>query len=243
MPSVSGEHEAAQIYLIADVGPTTADRLMAALDAASVATVLLVAGPGERLAAPQVKPLVEAIQDRGIAALIADDAALARTVRADGVHLSGGADVAARYGEARDILGTRYIVGSEVGTAGADIRHDAMSLGETGADYVGFGALSGGAPGAGGGAGGASAVAAAAAVGTASHEGLLDHLDWWSEIFEVPCVAFVAATPGEARSLAEAGADFIAVRLPRAAAAADIKAAMTAFGAALALDGAAAVAD
>ncbi len=212
-----GEHEAAQIYLIADVGPTTAERLAAACDGAAVATVLLVAPEGGSFAAAEVKTLVEAVQARGIAVLIADDAALARTVRADGVHLSAGIDGVARYGEARDILGTRYIVGVEASGNGGDVRHEAMSLGEAGADYVAFGG---------------------AGAGSLAGEDLLDGIDWWSEIFEVPCVGFAAATPEEARALAEAGAEFVAVRLPRGAAAADVKAAMQAFDAALALDGA-----
>jgi thiamine-phosphate pyrophosphorylase len=39
-------------------------------------------------------------------------------------------------------------------------------------------------------------------------------ISWWSEIFEPPCVAFDVETPDDARELAEAGADFISVRLP-----------------------------
>jgi thiamine-phosphate pyrophosphorylase len=41
----------------------------------------------------------------------------------------------------------------------------------------------------------------------------LELVSWWAELMEVPCVAFGAASPAEARALAEAGADFVAVVL------------------------------
>jgi hypothetical protein len=45
-------------------------------------------------------------------------------------------------------------------------------------------------------------------------EDQVDFVQWWSEIFELPCVAFEVETCEQARLLIEAGADFIAVRLP-----------------------------
>lgn len=218
MTKLGDEPDAAQIYLIAEHGPSLAARLTAALDAAPVASVLLVPQSGQRLDAPSLKPVVEAIQARGVAALVADDAGLARTLRADGVHLSAGPDIAARYAEAREVLGTRYIVGVEAGAS----RHEAMELGEAGVDYVAFGSR---AP------GGASAAPSQ----PAADETTFDLVDWWSEIFEVPCVAFAATSPEAARALADAGAEFVACELPRAAAPADIAAAMTAIDAALAV--------
>lgn len=210
--TVDDGHQSAQIYLIADAGPNLAERLTAALDAVPVATVLLEPAPGQAFDAPSLKPHVEAIQARGIAALVAGDAGLARTLRADGVHLAAGADIAARLAEARDVLGTRYIVGVGAGPS----RHDAMELGEAGVDYVAFGS------------------------GNTADDATLDMLDWWSEIFEVPCVGFAAGSPDEARALAEAGADFIACRLPRATTAAEVRDAMTAIDAALDLSASAA---
>ena len=38
---------------------------------------------------------------------------------------------------------------------------------------------------------------------------------WWAEIFQTPCVALDVETPEDAALLARAGADFVAVRLPR----------------------------
>jgi thiamine-phosphate pyrophosphorylase len=45
----------------------------------------------------------------------------------------------------------------------------------------------------------------------------LDLVAWWSEIFEVPCVALDVETAADAGQLARAGADFVAMRLPKVA--------------------------
>jgi len=63
-------------------------------------------------------------------------------------------------------------------------RHTALALGEAGADYV---AIEGSEPVRG------------------------EMVAWWAEIVEVPCVAWTPATLDEARELARAGADFVAV--------------------------------
>lgn len=76
--------------------------------------------------------------------------------------------------------------GKIAGCGGLDSRHDAMEAGEAGADYVMFGDLDG------------------------PFEDTLDAVDWWAEVFEVPCVG-VATTLEQAEALAEAGADFIAL--------------------------------
>lgn len=180
-----------ELYLIVgDVTPATADVLAAALDAAPAATVLLPAA-----AASALKPLVEFVQLRGAATLIADDARLARTVAADGVHLSWSPDLAERYAQARSSLGPDAIVGIEAGGS----RHDAMVLGEAGADYIAF-------------------AAPPEAHDDGGQAGLqADLIAWWSELFEVPCVAFGVAAPADAAALAADGADFIGVTLPAAA--------------------------
>src|SRR5690606_29079030 len=100
--------------------------LAAVLEAARPATVLIAAKDGEPLTAAAARPLVELVQSKDIAAMIEGDAQLARTLRADGVHLPWDKDIGARYGEARDILGTRYIIGVDVGRS----RHEAVVLAE-----------------------------------------------------------------------------------------------------------------
>jgi thiamine-phosphate pyrophosphorylase len=183
---------AAQIYLIVRAdAPAAAEVLSAAMAAAPAVTVLLTSAQGDRLQASALAPLVALAQGRGIATLVADDAALARAVGADGVHLSWSEDVVARLAEARAKLGAGAIVGAEAGGS----RHDAMSLGEMGADYVAF-ALPDALP------------------DDDAAELRLDMVAWWSEVFEVPCVAFDVTGADAAADLADAGADFIALTVP-----------------------------
>jgi thiamine-phosphate pyrophosphorylase len=69
-----------------------------------------------------------------------------------------------------------------VGADCAGSRHFAMEMAEAGADYVGF----------------ANAA-----------EGGLDLVEWWGELFEVPCVARDPVEPDQAGALARLGADFV----------------------------------
>ena len=180
---------AARLYLVVEAGadPRALAPLLGAADAAAV---LIAAPEGGRLEVAGARPLVEMAQAKGVAALIEGDAQLARTLRADGVHLPWSKDVVARFGEAREILGGRYIVGADAGRS----RHDAMTLGEAGADYVGFG------------------IPAHVEDRDTARERRLDLVAWWSEIFELPGVAFDVETADDAAALARAGADFVAVR-------------------------------
>lgn len=183
------------LYLIAEVadGADAAARLRAALTAAPAQAVLLVPAAGEVLTAERTRAALEYAQRAGVAVLIEDDANLARTLRADGVHLTWSRDPLRRYREAREIMGGNAIVGADAGCS----RHDAMTLGEAGADYIAFAAR----PDDGAGAGTADARR-------------LDLCEWWSALFEIPCVAFDLSEADQVRALAEAGADFLAFRLP-----------------------------
>ena len=189
---------AARLYLVVEAGadPRALAPLLAAADAAAV---LIVAPEGASLEVAGVRPLVEMAQANGVAALIEGDAQLARTLRADGVHVPWSKDVVARFGEAREVLGGRYIVGADTGR----FRHDAMILGEAGADYVGFG------------------IPRHVEDRDTARERRLDLVAWWSEIFELPCVAFDVEMADDAAALARAGADFVALRLPESVAAAE----------------------
>ncbi|WP_332118668.1 thiamine phosphate synthase [Azorhizobium caulinodans] len=71
---------------------------------------------------------------------------------------------------------------------GLEGRHEAMEAGEAGADYVLFGARDGSGP----------------------IEPVIELVSWWAEVFEVPCVG-VATTVEDARAIAVAGADFVAL--------------------------------
>lgn len=188
---MSEERFESKLYLVVEADAGAADRLAAALAAAPVASVLVRPSAGASLDAGNSRPLVELAQKAGAAVLLADAAELARTLRADGVHLSACEDPAGAYEAARAVVGGRGIVGADAGTS----RDDAMTLAEVGADYVAFGAA-----------------------GEDGPAWRLDRCQWWAEIFEVPCVALDVATPDEACDLQGARCDFIGLVLPQASA-------------------------
>jgi thiamine-phosphate pyrophosphorylase len=91
------------------------------------------------------------------------------------VHLP--ADASA-YAAVRSSLGEDAIIGVDCGTS----RHQAMRLGELGADYIGFSGL--------------------------EREGQ-SIIAWWAEIFELPCVVLDPCSPEDVSRLVAEGADFI----------------------------------
>jgi thiamine-phosphate pyrophosphorylase len=183
-----------QLYLVVDARPDPAfgDRLANTLRRIKPACVLLTAGETARLDAVVCVPLMEIVHESGAVVLIADDVQLARALKADGVHLSWSEDIETRFRDVRQFIMTQFIAGADAGRS----RHDAMTLGETGAEYVGFG------------------IPAHVSDRDTAHERQIDLIEWWSETFEVPCVAFDVESFEQARRLSEAGADFVAVRMP-----------------------------
>lgn len=190
---MAGGGEPSKLYLVMEADASAAERLAAVLSVVTPSSVLLRPAPGAALEAQAVLPLLQAAQQRGVAVLLQDDAALARTVKADGVHLTWSKDIAARAEEARDILGHRFMVGADVGRS----RHDAMEMGEAGVDYVAFG------------------IPPHVEDRDTAIARRYELCAWWGEIFEVPCVAFDVETIDEAERLVAARADFVALALPR----------------------------
>jgi thiamine-phosphate pyrophosphorylase len=188
----SDQTHSAELMIALEAGEGAADRLEAVLAAVPVASVVAMPPKDRVLTAADVLPLVGAGRGRGVTVLVADDARLARTVKADGVHLSVSDKAREHLEEARAIVGGRAIVGADAGRS----RHDAMTIGEVGADYVAFG------------------VPAFVRDRETAFERQLDLVAWWSEIFEIPCVAMDVEGPEQAEALAAAGADFVTLRLP-----------------------------
>ncbi len=180
----------AQLYLITPPKidlDVFADTLTNTLDAGEVACVQLrlkeVSDDDVKRACDRLRPIV---QDRDIAFVLNDNPKLAKETGCDGVHV-GQEDTP--YKKAREIMGKDAIVGVTC----HDSKHLAMVAGEQGADYVAFGAF----------------FPTSTKEAKAKAESWI--LDWWTTMFEVPCVAIGGITPENCAPLVEAGADFLAV--------------------------------
>jgi thiamine-phosphate pyrophosphorylase len=175
----------ARLYLVtpalSDV--TAARELLApALAAAEIAAVLVrLPAADERTSINRVREIAPLVQERGAALLIDGRPDLVARMGADGAHLSG----TGALQEAIGVLKPDRIVGA----GGLASRHDAMVAAEAGADYVMFGEPD-------------------AAGKRPSFEAIRERVEWWAEVFAVPCIAYAA-------SLAEVGplaaAEFVAL--------------------------------
>ena len=154
------------------------------LAAADVAAVLVrLKETDQRTMISRVKALAPAIQQSGAALLLDGHVELVARAGADGAHLTG----IAALEEALPSLKPDRIAG----VGGLTTRHDSMTAGELGADYVLFGEPD-------------------AKGQRPSVEAIAERLGWWAELFEPPCVGF-AASREEAHEFAAAGADFVLV--------------------------------
>ncbi|WP_128892455.1 thiamine phosphate synthase [Erythrobacter sp. HKB08] len=180
-----------QLYLISplDVGGDFPDRLARALDAGEglvTAFQFRVKGVEQHEAAKLAEPLQATCAERDVAFIVNDSIALAKRLKADGVHL-GQKDGNPK--EAREELGRE----AQIGVTCHASRHLAMEAGEAGADYVAFGAFF------------------PSTTKDTEHRAEVDLLEWWTQLFEIPCVAIGGITPDNCKPLIEAGADFLAV--------------------------------
>lgn len=161
------EQERPQIYLITppDFEPESfTERLAAVLDAHEIACLrLTLATHDEDRIARAADACREIAHARDVAMVIESHIALAERLGLDGVHLLDGAR---SIRKARKALGPDAIVGAFC----AQSRHEGMSAGEAGADYVAFGPV------------GASALGDGAQVE-------MDVFQWWSDVIEIPVVA------------------------------------------------------
>jgi thiamine-phosphate pyrophosphorylase len=133
-----------------------------------------------------VTALKPAAQRAGVAVILNDRPELAAEFDCDGVHV-GQED--ATLAEARRLVGRN----PNVGVTCHDSRHLAMVAAEEGADYVAFGAFF------------------PTTTKTPKTGADPEILSIWQETMATPCVAIGGITVATARSLAAAGADFLAV--------------------------------
>lgn len=138
--------------------------LASVLDAHDVACVrIALASRDEDLLGRAADACREVCHARDVAVVIDSHVALAERHGLDGVHLLDGSRSVRK---ARKTLGDDAIVGTFCGTS----RHDGMTAGEAGADYVAFGPVGGSALGAG-------------------ERAEAELFAWWSEMIELPIVA------------------------------------------------------
>ncbi|MBY6152644.1 thiamine phosphate synthase [Vannielia litorea] len=172
--------EAPQIYLITPQAVELSsfpNRLAAVLDAVEVACLrLALASNDEDEVARTADSLREVAHARDVALVIERHLNMVERLGLDGVHLTDGAR---SVRAARKALGEDAIVGAYCGAS----RHDGMSAGEAGADYVSFGPV----------------AATGLGDGTVAEDGLFE---WWSQMIEVPVVAEGGLSAGRITALA-----------------------------------------
>lgn len=173
----------AQIFLIAPAGADATScvkKLDEALAAAPVAALLLPrGGRSEGSYKALVKAVAPRAQAAGVAVLIEGEPGLVRMLGADGLHVEGGVGA---LKAATAVLKPDFIVGA----GHIESRHDAMSKGELGPDYVFFGPIAGG-----------------------RDPEQREMARWWAELMEVPSVLSDPAATAE--SATSEGAEFLAL--------------------------------
>ncbi|WP_108792408.1 thiamine phosphate synthase [Erythrobacter sp. Alg231-14] len=186
-----------QLYLISplEVGgdfPARLDRALAAGKGVVTAFQFRVKGLSaherQHEAAALAQPLQDICAEHDVAFIVNDDVALAKRLKADGVHLGQG-DGDPK--DAREELGNE----AQIGVTCHASRHLAMEAGEAGADYVAFGAFF---------------ESSTKDKGDAERP-TPEIIEFWSELFEIPLVAIGGITPENCGPLVAAGADFLAV--------------------------------
>jgi len=149
-------------------------------------------------------------QKNGIAALVVSNVARSAASGSDGIHVPWSADIVRAFKTVRQAM-PHAIVGADAGRS----RHEAMELGEAGADYVAFG------------------IPPHVEDREKAMERQRDLIAWWAELFEIPCVAFDVPDADAAHALVLAGADFVTVSVGSTASAQDAAARVRTFSEAL----------
>lgn len=123
---------------------------------------------------------------REVSFIVNDRPDLAAELDADGVHV-GRHDMSVKA--ARRLIGDDRILGATCHNS----RNLAIEAGESGADYVAFGAFF------------------PTTTKATEYAAEPEIIEWWSEIFTLPCVAIGGITAENCVPLVRAGADFLAV--------------------------------
>lgn len=180
--------DVARLYLITPASFGISDfagRLRAILDGFDIACVRMALSTVSEDDLARASDALRAVCDpRDVPLVVNDHFRLVERLGLDGVHLTDGAR---QVRAARKLLGPDAIVGAHARTS----RHDGMTAGEIGVDYVSFGPVS------------------SSALGDGEHAPV-DLFEWWSELIEIPVVAEGGVTTEIARRLAGV-TDFVAI--------------------------------
>ncbi|MFD0986497.1 thiamine phosphate synthase [Methyloligella solikamskensis] len=157
--------------------------LAGALERYPVASVLLTGGEDIPFDAEWANSVRRLCHLNDVAFLAEISPERAAEIEADGIHI--GADPQA-YKRARQALGKNAIIGTHCAS-----RHDAMVLAELGTDYVAF--------------------TTQMQSMTQSDDPVPDLIEWWSETFEIPSVAWNVGSAADAAQALKSGADFLGI--------------------------------
>lgn len=176
-----------RLYLISPptFDPGLPDRLAGLLDGFDIACVrLALASASEDEVARAADALRAVAHGRDVPLVVADHFRLVARLGLDGVHLTDGA---------RQVRAARAAVAPDdiVGAFARTSRHDGLTAGEAGADYVSFGPV------------------AETSFGDGSAVPL-ELFQWWSEMIEIPVVAEGGLTPERVEAIAPV-VDFLAL--------------------------------
>lgn len=184
---MSARQQHCQIYLTLphDPGAGAAQALDALLAERQIACVLLRSSPDGRVDRQLGSDLRDVADGHETAFLVEEDLEAALEFEADGLHIAANPELLAR---AREALVPDVQIGVHCGLR----RHQAMEMGELGADYVAFGE---------------DGLAPSDSVS----EQLSESIDWWAEIFVLPCVAWGVGSAEQGLFYADHGAEFVAL--------------------------------
>ena len=121
---------------------------------------------GERDLINRIKMLAPVVQGKDTALVLDGQAEIAARAGADGAHLTG---IEAFMAAVESLKPARI-----AGCGGLKTRDEAMAAGERGADYVMFGETD-------------------AQGRRPSFEAIIERIEWWAELFTIPCVGFAAS--------------------------------------------------
>jgi len=161
------------------------DQLARVLDTVEIAALRLsLASRDEDRVARAADALRALCHARDVPLIISQHVQLVERLGLDGVHLEDGAR---SVRDTRKTLGAEAVIGAFCGTS----RHDGLSAGEAGADYIAFGPV------------GASGLGDGSVVES-------DLFDWWSQVIELPVVAEGNLSEADMKSLSPF-TDFFAI--------------------------------